>query len=49
MTYVQTNSPFLKRAKPPAPSKKKSLGYYNKAKPTGTGGAAGSDADRGMV
>ena len=41
MTYVQTNSPFLKRAKPPAPSKKKSLGYYNKAKPTGTGGAAG--------
>ena len=28
-------------AKPPAPSKKKSLGYYNKANPTGTGGAAG--------
>lgn len=27
--------------KPPAPSKKKSLGYYNKANPTGTGGAAG--------
>ena len=34
-------SPFLKKAKPPAPSKKKSLGYYNEAKPTGTGAAAG--------
>ena len=32
-------SPILK--KPPAPSKKKSLGYYNEAKPTGTGAAAG--------
>ena len=27
--------------KPPAPSKKKSLGYYNEAKPTGRGAAAG--------
>ena len=34
-------SPFLKKAKPPAPSKKKSLGYYNEANPTGTGAAAG--------
>ena len=34
-------SPLLKKAKPPAPSKKKSLGYYNKANPTGTGAAAG--------
>ena len=41
MPYVQTNSPFLKKSKPPAPSKKKSLGYYNKAKSTGTGAAAG--------
>ena len=32
---------LLKRDKPPAPSKKKSLGYYNEAKPTGTGAAAG--------
>ena len=28
-------------SKPPAPSKKKSLGYYNKANPTGTGTKAG--------
>ena len=27
--------------KPPAPSKKKSLGYYNNANPTGTGTKAG--------
>ena len=32
-------SPLKKKA--PAPSKKKSLGYYNEAKPTGTGAAAG--------
>jgi len=31
--------PLMK--KPPAPSKKKSLGYYNEAKKTGTGAAAG--------
>ena len=31
----------LQKSKPPAPSKKKSLGYYNEAKPTGTGAAAG--------
>ena len=30
-----------KSNKPPAPSKKKSLGYYNEANPTGTGAAAG--------
>ena len=30
-----------RKSKPPAPSKKKSLGYYNEAKPTGTGAAAG--------
>ena len=35
------SSPLLKKAKPPAPSKKKSLGYYNEAKPTGTGAKAG--------
>ena len=34
-------APLMKKAKPPAPSKKKSLGYYNEAKPTGTGAAAG--------
>ena len=32
--------------KPPAPSKKKSLGYYNEAKPTGTGAAAGGGMSR---
>jgi len=31
--------PLMK--KPPAPSKKKSLGYYNKANKSGTGAAAG--------
>ena len=41
MAYVQINSPFLKKKKPPAPSKKKSLGYYNKANKTGTGAKAG--------
>ena len=40
MAYIQHNSPFLKK-KPPAPSKKKSLGYYNKANDSGTGAAAG--------
>ena len=36
-----TGTPLMKRSKPPAPSKKKSLGYYNKANDTGTGTAAG--------
>jgi hypothetical protein len=45
MTYLQHNSPFLAKSKPPAPSKKKSLGYYNKANPTGTG----TDAGGGMT
>lgn len=35
------SSGALKRKKPPAPSKKKSLGYYNKANKTGTGAKAG--------
>ncbi len=35
MPYTQYGSPFLAKSKPPAPSKKKSLGYYNKANPTG--------------
>ena len=35
-----------RKAKPPAPSKKKSLGYYNEAKPTGTGAAAGGGMSR---
>ena len=39
MAYVQNNSPFAKKGD--APSRKKSLGYYNKAKDTGTGAAAG--------
>ena len=39
MAYVQTNSPFAKKGD--APSRKKSLGYYNKAKDTGTGADAG--------
>jgi hypothetical protein len=38
---VQQSGSPLKKAKPPAPSKKKSLGYYNEANPTGTGAAAG--------
>ena len=38
MPYVQYNSPFKRKD---APSRKKSLRYYNKAKPTGTGAAAG--------
>ena len=38
MGYIQKNSPFKKGD---APSRKKSLGYYNEAKPTGTGAAAG--------
>ena len=37
---MKMNSPFFKKEKPPAPSKKKSLGYYNEAKPTGKGAAA---------
>ena len=36
--YVQHNSPFAKKGD--APSRKKSKGYYNKAKDTGTGAAA---------
>jgi hypothetical protein len=36
--------PLMK--KPPAPSKKKSLGYYNEANPTGTGAAAGGGMSR---
>ena len=39
MAYVQHNSPFKKKGD--APSRKKSKGYYNEAKPTGTGAAAG--------
>lgn len=39
MAYVQSNSPFSKKGD--APSRKKSLGYYNKAKDSGTGAAAG--------
>ena len=39
MAYVQHNSPFKKKGD--APSHKKSLGYYNEAKPTGTGADAG--------
>ena len=34
MAYSQSSSPFLKRGD--APSRKKSLGYYNKAKDSGT-------------
>ena len=41
MNYNIVTSPIQKRKKPPAPSKKKSLGYYNKANKTGTGAAAG--------
>ena len=41
MAYTQPSSPLFAKSKPPAPSKKKSLGYYNEAKPTGTGAAAG--------
>jgi hypothetical protein len=41
MAYTQPSSPFFAKSKPPAPSKKKSLGYYNKANKTGTGAAAG--------
>ena len=40
MAYIQYNSPFKRKSKG-APSRKKSLGYYNEAKPTGTGAAAG--------
>jgi|TARA_R100000030_G_scaffold100458_1_gene93556 hypothetical protein len=36
-----TDSPLQKRKSRGAPSRKKSLGYYNEAKPTGTGAAAG--------
>jgi hypothetical protein len=39
MAYIQHSSPFLKKGD--APSRKKSLGYYNKANPTGKGAAAG--------
>ena len=39
MAYIQYNSPFKKKGD--APSRKKSKGYYNEAKPTGTGAAAG--------
>ena len=41
ITSKVLQSPLGKKAKPQAPSKKKSLGYYNEAKPTGTGAAAG--------
>ena len=41
MNYNIVTSPIQKRKKPPAPSKKKFLGYYNKANKTGTGAAAG--------
>ncbi len=41
MAYTQPSSPLFAKSKPPAPSKKKSLGYYNKANKTGTGAAAG--------
>lgn len=50
MGYIQHNSPFKKsdcgygspaKEKGDAPSRKKSKGYYNEAKPTGTGTAAG--------
>lgn len=41
ITSKVLQSPLGKKSKPPAPSKKKSLGYYNEAKPTGTGAAAG--------
>jgi len=40
MAYIQHSSPFLKKAKPPAPSKKKSLGYYNAVKSKSKEGAA---------
>ena len=46
MNYNIITSPIQKRKKPPAPSKKKSLGYYNEAKPTGTGAAAGGGMSR---
>lgn len=39
--FRQARREERKANKPPAPSKKKSLGYYNEAKPTGTGAAAG--------
>ncbi len=39
MAYVQHNSPFKKKGD--APSRKKSKGYYNEAKPTGTGADSG--------
>lgn len=39
--FRQAKRTERKSNKPPAPSKKKSLGYYNEAKPTGTGAAAG--------
>lgn len=39
MAYIQNNSPFKEKGN--APSRKKSLGYYNEANPTGTGAAAG--------
>lgn len=51
MAYLQHNSPFKKcgcqgcsspaKAKGDAPSREKSKGYYNEAKPTGTGADAG--------
>ena len=40
MAYSQASSPFLKKEKPPAPSKKKSLGYYNAVKSKNKEGAA---------
>ena len=39
----------LERRKSNAPSRKKSLGYYNEAKPTGTGAAAGGGMSQSGV
>ena len=49
MNYNIVTSPIQKRKKPPAPSKKKSLGYYNKANKTGTGAAAGGGMSKKCV
>ena len=47
MAYVQSNSPFSKKGD--APSRKKSLGYYNKAKDSGTGAAAGGGMSLSLI
>ena len=41
MNYNIVTQPLTKRNKPPTPSKKKSLAYYNEAKPTDTSAATG--------